>query len=124
MAQHMNKFPHDFVQEYLGLVSQYFPGDTTLNQIRILQHIGLRSANDGGHACNTEICEALEMSAATVTRAVTSFIEAGIISEEADPQDGRRRYVMMNQSYPLQGTLNQKVIALARQYFGASRAVS
>ena len=81
----MNKFPHEFVQEYLGLIAQYIPGETTLNQMRILQHIALRSAGDKGPACNTEICNVLGMSAATVTRAIASFIEAGIISEEEDP---------------------------------------
>ena len=117
MNRPINRYPHDFLQRYLGLMAQHIPGDTTLNQIRILQYIDLRSANDRGHACNTEICAALRMSAATVTRAISSFIEEGFISEEEDPQDGRRRFVMMNESYPLRGALNQNVIELARQYF-------
>ena len=122
MAQHMNKFPHDFVQEYLGLIAQFIPGETTLNQMRILQHIALRSAGDKHPVCNTDICNALGMSAATVTRAIASFIGAGIISEEEDPKDGRRRFIMVSDGY--RGDLDYKVIALAKKYFGGNRAVT
>ncbi len=115
MVQQTDKFPHDFVQAYLGLVSHYIPGETTLNQIRILQYIALRSAGEEGHPCNTEICKTLGMSAATVTRAISSFIEAGIISEEDDPKDGRRRFIIISDDY--RGDLDYKVIALAKQYF-------
>ncbi len=118
----MNKFPHEFVQEYLGLIAQYIPGETTLNQMRILQHIALCSATGKAPPCNTEICKALEMPAPTVTRAISSFIDAGIISEEEDPQDGRKRFITINNSY--QGNLDYKVMALAKQYFGGNRVAS
>jgi DNA-binding MarR family transcriptional regulator len=117
MVQQTNKFPHDFLQKYLGLISQYVPGDTTLNQIRIIQYIVWRSASDKGYACNTEICDALGMSAATVTRAICAGTTAGIISEEEDPRDGRRRLVMMSKKWWRRATLDQKAIELARQYF-------
>ena len=121
MVQQTDKFPHDFVQTYLGLIAQYIPGETTLNQLRILQYIALRSAGEEGHPNNTEICKALGMSATTVTRAISSFIEAGVISEEEDPQDGRKRFITINDGY--RGDLDHKVIALAKQYFKGNRAV-
>ena len=124
MVQQTNKFPHDFLREHLELISQYLPGETTLNQIRVLQYIALRSASDEGSAGNTEICKALGMSGATVTRAICYGIKAGIISEDEDPRDGRRRFVMMNDSCPWRGTLDQKIIELARGYFRKDRTVS
>jgi len=124
MMHQKNQFPHDFFREHLELISQYIPGEMTLNQIRVLQYIALRSASDEGGAGNSEICEALGMSGATVTRAICSGIKARIVSEEEDPRDGRRRIVTMSNSYPRQRTLDQKVIALARKYFQKGRAVS
>ena len=117
MVQAIDKFPHEFLREYLELISQYIPGDMTLNQIRVLQYVAMRSDSDEGSACNTEISDALGMSAATVTRAISFGIKAGIVSEEEDPEDGRRRFVMMSDSYPKRGSLDRNVIELARGYF-------
>ncbi len=122
MSRLTNRFPHDFLQRYLGLMAQYIPGDTTLNQIRILQHIAFCSATGKSPPCNTEICKALEMPAPTVTRAISSFIGAGIISEEKDPQDGRKRFITINNSY--RGDLDYKVMALAKQCFGGNGVAS
>lgn len=110
-------FPHEFVNAYLGLVAEYLPGETTLNQIRILQYIGWQSALIEGQTFHSDICQALGMSASTVTRAIGSFIEVGILTEKVDPNDGRRRCVMMSTNYPARGTLDVKVIAMARRYF-------
>jgi DNA-binding MarR family transcriptional regulator len=99
MSQPDTDFPHDFVTEYLGLIAQYIPGDTTLNQIRILHYIDMRTVQGAGYTSHTEICVALRMSAATVTRAIASFIEAGIIREDADELDGRRRLVRVSKDH-------------------------
>lgn len=113
----MTNFPHEFVTEYLGLIAQHIPGDTTLNQIRILHYIDMRTAQQKGHTGHTEICAALDMPAATVTRAIASFIEAGIVREETDERDGRRRLVRVSQHHATGDTLDQQIIALARRYF-------
>ena len=124
MVQQINEFPDDFMQAYLGLVAQYFPGETTLNQIRILQHISMLSKSNAGHGSNSEICNVLGLSAATVSRAVSSFIGAGILSEEEDPRDGRKRLIKISDSYLLRGGLDQKALELARRYFRGKKAVS
>lgn len=111
-------FPHEFVTEYLALIAQHVPGDTTLNQIRILHYIDMRTARQKGHTSHSEICAALDMPAATVTRAVASFIEAGIVREEVDDWDGRRRMVMVSQPHATGNTLDQQIIELAKRFFG------
>ena len=117
MSHQDSGFPHAFVTEYLGLIAQYIPGDTTLNQIRILHYIDMQTAQADGHTSHTDICVALRMSPATVSRAVTSFIEAGIIREDADELDGRRRLVRVCKDHAVGNTLDRKIIELARRYF-------
>ena len=81
-------FPHEFIKEYFGLIAKHIPGETTLNQMRILHFIDMRTADGHGSVLHKEICESLQMSAATVTRAIAGFIRDGIVVEELDP--GRR----------------------------------
>ena len=111
-------FPHDYFKDYLALLARHFPGDITLNQLRILQYIGLRSSRGKGHTNHKDICMALEMAASTVTRAVSAFIETGVLHEETDPEDGRRRLVSVRRSYPSRGQLNEEVVQLGQKYFG------
>jgi DNA-binding MarR family transcriptional regulator len=83
------------VGEMFTIIAGNLSGDLTLNQIRVLQFINLcwrhRSVASTGH---TEMCSALQMPSATVSRAVAKFIEAGWVGEKADPADGRRRLVV------------------------------
>jgi DNA-binding MarR family transcriptional regulator len=83
------------VAEMFKIIAENLSGDLTLNQIRVLQFINLcwrhRSVASTGHM---EICSALQLPSATVSRAVAKFIEAGLVGEEADPADGRKRLVV------------------------------
>jgi len=111
-------FPHDYCKDYLALLAQHFPVDITLNQPRILQYIGLRSSRGEGHTSHKDICATLEMPPSTVTRAISAFIDSGVLQEVVDPEDGRRRLISVSRSYPTRGQLNEQVIELARKYFG------
>jgi len=117
MNEHAAEFPHEFIIECLALIAQHVPGETTLNQLRILHYIDMRTAQPKGHTSHTEICTTLDMPAATVTRAVASFIEAGIVTEREDEWDARRRLVMVSEHWAQGNTLDQTIIELARRYF-------
>ena len=117
MIQSRARFPHDFVKDYLSLLGETIPGSTTLNQIRILHFIALKSDRGDGYTRHTEICQALDISPATVSRAVASYIDAGVLAETPDPADARKRCVSVNAEYFSPRSLERKVIALARQHF-------
>lgn len=105
-----------YVKDCLTLISEYFPGNTTLNQIRIAQYIGMRSVGGKGHTSHSEICRDLGMSASTVTRAVAGFIESGLLKEEVDPADSRRRQVTLNACRHTRA-LPERIQELARSHF-------
>lgn len=63
---------------------------------------------------------ALNVSAATVSRAIASFIDAGIVREEADDRDTRRRQVRLTEQFVQDNTLDRQIIELARRHFGDS----
>ena len=117
MTAQQTEFPHEFVLDYLALIAQHVPGDITLNQLRILHYIDMRTAQQHGHTSHTEICAALNMSAATVSRAIASFIDAGIVREEADDWDARRRQVRLSEQFSQGHTLDRQIIELARSHF-------
>ena len=120
MSDWPSKLQHTFVMEYFKLLAGYLPGDATLNQIRVLQYIGLHSLDDGSGTTHTDICQSLEMKPATVTRAVTRFLGAGLISETLSLEDERQRFIAMDLGFSRKGTLDKKVEALAKNYFRAS----
>lgn len=107
---------HEFSMEYFRLLAEVLPGATTLNQIRVAQFIGLCTARQETPPCHKEIAAALELPPATVSRAVSVFLDAGIISAIDDPNDGRKRYLLMNSDYPGSGTLDSQVKALLARY--------
>jgi len=111
-----------FSMEYFTLLADYVPGDTTLNQLRILEYISLSCLDDRSGTTHTEICQALDMNKTTVTRTIARFVAAGVISQESSPADGRQRLVTMSPTYFRKGTLDEKVRLLAVRYFGQSSA--
>jgi len=66
---------HEFGMEYFSLLAEVVPGDTTLNQIRVAQYIGLRAAINGVPACHKEIYTALKLSSTTVSRVISEAIK-------------------------------------------------
>jgi DNA-binding MarR family transcriptional regulator len=85
---------------YFEIIAKLVPGNTTLNQLRVLGYIGLRSGPRQSPACRKEICAALKIPRTTVDRAISIFLKMGIISEHADLDDGRKRLSLVNKDYP------------------------
>jgi len=114
------KLQHTFIQEYFKIVADFLPGNITLNQIRILQYIALRSLDDAPGPTHTEICQFLEMQISTVSRALTGFLADRIIRQELSPVDGRQRFVTLNPAYSQKGMLDKEIELLAKRYISAS----
>jgi DNA-binding MarR family transcriptional regulator len=85
---------------YFEILAKLVPGDTTLNQLRVLGYISLRSGLHQSPACHKEICATLKMPRTTVDRAISIFLKMGIISEHVDLDDGRKRLSLVNKDYP------------------------
>ena len=85
---------------YFEIIAKLVPGDTTLNQLRVLGYISLQSGSHQSPACHKEICDALKMPRTTVDRAISIFLKMGIISEHVDLDDGRKRLSLVNKDYP------------------------
>jgi DNA-binding MarR family transcriptional regulator len=79
--------------ELLTLWSRHVAGDYTLNQIRVLQYIHMCWRYRETPTTHAEICMALDLPSATVSRAVSRFLGEGSLREEVDPADGRRRLI-------------------------------
>ena len=84
----------EIILEFLTTLARHISGDVTLNQIRVLQFINLCSRYRGEATSNVKVCSELDLPSATVSRAIVKFIEAGLISDEVDPDDGRGRLVV------------------------------
>ena len=84
----------EVILEFLTTLARHVSGDVTLNQIRVLQFINLCSRYRGEATSNVKLCSELDLPSATVSRAIVKFIEAGIISDKVDPDDGRGRLVV------------------------------
>lgn len=81
------------IYEMLKVLVAHFPGDLTLNQVRVLQYIHLKWRYSNSSTTHAEICAELELPSATVSRSVAKFLEQGWVEEQVDPADGRRRLI-------------------------------
>jgi DNA-binding MarR family transcriptional regulator len=77
----------------LSTMARHVAGDYTLNQIRVLQYAHMCWRYRSAPTTHADICRELQLPSATVSRAIGKFIEVGILREELDPADGRRRLV-------------------------------
>jgi DNA-binding MarR family transcriptional regulator len=92
---------HALVGDVLSLLSEHFKGQTTLNDLRIGNYIGLASHYEGRATNNKDISDALGISRPTVSRIVTDFIEQRWVIETPDPDDGRRKQIKISAEHPL-----------------------
>ena len=79
-----------FAKDYYDILAEFVPGDTTVNELRILTALAMASCSGTGTSVS-EIAEKTGISRATVSRLVTQWMEAGRITESPHPKDGRRR---------------------------------
>jgi DNA-binding MarR family transcriptional regulator len=85
------RYLHEFMGEVLRLLSVHFQGQTTLNDLRIGNYIGLLSQHQSKATSNKDIAEALGIPPSTVSRIVKDFVEAKWVAEDSHPEDGRKK---------------------------------
>ena len=84
----------DYNAAYLDMITRKYGGDSTLNEIRVMNFI-LRanlSGRDVGVSC---VARALDMPKSTVSRAALKFRDGGWLQEVASQADGRRRHLKL-----------------------------
>lgn len=99
----MDNKPHDvtpeafveFARNLYLLLAKKFGGDTTLNELRVMNQIILCYFK--GRNCSvTSLHEVTGIPIPTVSRAVANLQYCGFLSERRDPNDGRRRIVSLD----------------------------
>jgi DNA-binding MarR family transcriptional regulator len=85
------RYLHEFMGEVMRLLSAHFEGQTTLNDLRIGNYIGLLSQHQSKATSNKNIAEALDIPPSTVSRIVKGFVEANWVTEYPHPEDGRKK---------------------------------
>lgn len=105
----------EFVSDYLKLVASNYGGDITVNQIRVLHFVSCHLVSGHSFASHSEICRGLGLPAATVTRAVGTFVAKGVLREETDPRDARRRRISFCEGLP-GSHIREQAIAIAKRH--------
>ena len=109
----------EFVSDYLEMVASNYGGDITVNQIRVLHFVSCHIVNGNSYASHGAICRGLGLPAATVTRAVGTFVAKGVLQEETDPKDARRRRISFCEGQP-GSHVREQAIAIAKRHALAS----
>ena len=105
----------EFVQDYLEMVANNYGGDVTVNQLRVLHFISTHVRAGNEYATHSAICKGLGLPAATITRAVGAFVDKGVLWEETDPREARRRRIRFCEGQPGRHVRDQ-VVELARRH--------
>ena len=101
-----------FAKDYYDILADFVPGDTTVNELRILTELAVASSSGTGTSVS-EIADRTEISRATVSRLVTQWMAAGRITESPHPKDGRRRILdFSGEAKQFSGYWSQRVIPL------------
>ncbi len=99
----MSNEPHDvtsqavvgFTRSLYLLLAEKFGGDTTLNELRVLNQIIL--CHIKGRCCSvTALHKVTGIPIPTVSRAVAHLHHGGYLSEQPDPHDGRKRIISID----------------------------
>lgn len=99
----MSNKPHDvtsqavveFTRNLYGLLAEKFGGDTTLNELRVMNQIILWQIK--GRCCSvTALHKVTGIPIPTVSRAVAHLQYGGYLTERRDPHDGRKRIISIH----------------------------
>lgn len=82
----------DVAREFYDLLASLLPGDTTLNELRVLTEVA--SSKSGTSVC--EIAKRTGVSTTTVSRLIGQWSNAGQIVERPHPDDGRRKILTLS----------------------------
>lgn len=99
MSSKQHQFsPHaiiEFTRHLFSGLSQERGGDTTLNELRIMNQIIICHLK--GRGCSvTSLHEKTGIPAPTVSRIVTALQYSGWLCERSDPNDGRKRIISLS----------------------------
>ena len=84
----------------LRLLAERFGGETTVNQMRIGHYVGLKSLYEKEPTNNTDISRSLKIPRSTVSRIITDCIAKGWVREQSDPEDGRKKMLVVPTDHP------------------------
>ncbi len=88
----MTKAIVDFARHGLKDISDKYGGDCTLNEARVMVQI-IRCHLDGRTCSVTALHKVTGIPIPTVSRAVANLQQEGWVSDQPDPNDGRKRIV-------------------------------
>ena len=90
----------DLLADYLGIVIDIesnsatgYKGIYSVKELRVM-HMVFRSWRQGEPCTVTQIANETGISKTTVSRAVTTLMTNGLLKEQPDPEDGRRRHLL------------------------------
>jgi len=98
----MSKKPHaltdlavmEFSRKLFRSVAETYGGDTTLNELRVMNQIVVCHLK--GRTCHvTALHKVTGISIPTVSRSVAHLQRGGWLSEQEDPNDGRKRLISL-----------------------------
>ena len=84
----------EYNSAYLAMLERKYGGEATLNELRVMNHV-FRSELAGVDVGVAQTSRALGIPKSTVSRIVLKLRLAGWISEQAAPDDGRRRFLRL-----------------------------
>ena len=122
-----------FASAFYDLLAEYLPGDTTLNELRVLTAVAKASlpreeaeAEGGAETVAergtsvTQIAADTGVSRTTVSRMISQWSEAGQIVESPHPEDGRRRILgFTEEAHRLNAEWSAKAKAILRDHVEA-----
>lgn len=88
----MGKAIVEFALHGLKIIADKYGGDCTLNEARVMVQI-IRCHLEGRTCSVTSLHKATGIPIPTVSRAVTNLQSEGWLSEQIDPDDGRKRMI-------------------------------
>ena len=90
----------DLLTDYLGIVIDIeskseasYKGIYSVKELRVM-HMVFRHWRRGAPCTVTQIATETGISKTTVSRAITTLMTNGLLKEQADPEDGRRRHLL------------------------------
>jgi len=98
----MSDKPHDvtakvvieFTRVLFGALAEKYGGGSTLNELRVMNQL-IRCSLKGRHCTVTGIHKATGIPIPTVSRSVAHLQGEGWLSEQDDPDDGRKRLICL-----------------------------
>ena len=82
----------------LEQLNKIWAGDTTLNQARVMQYVGMRW-QEGAPTGVSETARALGIPVTTVSRTVADMLERKVVREESHPDDARRKTLIVTDEF-------------------------